>query len=174
MMWKRYKRRVLLAMSSQAFAQLVGLLLSTYWRPIDSRCCRTVSMLSPTTHVGLLHLLYLFNMLKDFSTLTARVFEEAGWVGRDAILMTGINAIIYILSTIPPWYLVDRWGRRVILLSGAVVVCSTGTLRLNTYLDIILDGTCTYSDWMVDVHRRPRNSKGGGHMCDYLQCGVWI
>lgn len=36
--------------------------------------------------------------------------------------MTGINAIIYILSTIPPWYLVDRWGRRFILLSGAVVV----------------------------------------------------
>ena len=36
--------------------------------------------------------------------------------------MTGINAIIYILSTIPPWYLVDRWGRRLILLTGAVVV----------------------------------------------------
>ena len=27
---------------------------------------------------------------------------EAGWIGRDAILMTGINAIIYILSTLPP------------------------------------------------------------------------
>lgn len=27
---------------------------------------------------------------------------EAGWVGRDAILMTGINAIIYVLSTLPP------------------------------------------------------------------------
>ncbi|KAI6162096.1 hypothetical protein EDD17DRAFT_1579918 [Pisolithus thermaeus] len=48
-MWKRYKRRVLLAMSSQAFAQL------------------------------------------------------AGWLGRDAVLMTGINAIIYVLSTIPTW-----------------------------------------------------------------------
>ncbi len=65
-------------------------------------------------------------------------FLEAGWHGRDAILMTGINAIIYLLSTIPPcvkfwvcmenmlifvrWYLVDRWGRRAILLSGAIVV----------------------------------------------------
>ncbi|KAI6136547.1 general substrate transporter [Pisolithus sp. B1] len=67
-MWKRYKRRVLLAMSSQAFAQL------------------------------------------------------AGWLGRDAVLMTGINAIIYVLSTIPTWYLVDRWGRRSILLSGAVTM----------------------------------------------------
>lgn len=26
---------------------------------------------------------------------------EAGWIGRDAILMTGINAIIYLLSTLP-------------------------------------------------------------------------
>lgn len=25
----------------------------------------------------------------------------AGWIGRDAILMTGINACIYVLSTIP-------------------------------------------------------------------------
>jgi hypothetical protein len=54
--------------------------------------------------------------------------------------MTGINAIIYVASTIPPyvthitlnvcahrpirWILVDRWGRRAILLSGAVVVCA--------------------------------------------------
>ncbi|CAL1695290.1 unnamed protein product [Somion occarium] len=83
-MWKRYKRRVLLAMSSQAFAQLNGINVISYYAP--------------------------------------RVFEEAGWVGRDAILMTGINAIIYVLSTLPPWYLVDRWGRRLILLTGAVVM----------------------------------------------------
>lgn len=83
-MWKKYKRRVLLAMSSQAFAQLNGINVISYYAP--------------------------------------RVFEEAGWVGRDAILMTGINAVIYVLSTIPPWYLVDRWGRRIILLSGAVVM----------------------------------------------------
>ncbi|KAF8996490.1 hypothetical protein BDQ17DRAFT_1364264 [Cyathus striatus] len=88
-MWRKYKRRVLLAMSSQAFAQLV---IISYYAP--------------------------------------RVFEEAGWRGRQAILMTGVNSIIYVLSTLPPWYLVDRWGRRPILLSGAVVMtaalCSTG------------------------------------------------
>ncbi len=65
----------------------------------------------------------------DFSP-SARVFEEAGWIGRQAILMTGINALIYLASTLPPWYLVDRWGRRPILLSGAVVMglslCATG------------------------------------------------
>lgn len=83
-MWRKYKRRVLLAMSSQAFAQLNGINVISYYAP--------------------------------------SVFEEAGWLGRDAILMTGINAIVYILSTIPPWYLVDRWGRRFILLSGAVIM----------------------------------------------------
>ncbi|KAL9711428.1 hypothetical protein Ac2012v2_005973 [Leucoagaricus gongylophorus] len=83
-MWRRYKQRVLLAMSSQAFAQLNGINVISYYAP--------------------------------------RVFEEAGWIGRDAILMTGINAIVYTLSTLPPWYLVDRWGRRPILLSGALVM----------------------------------------------------
>ena len=36
--------------------------------------------------------------------------------------MTGINALIYLLATTPTWVLVDRWGRRAILMSGAVVV----------------------------------------------------
>ncbi|KAF8233441.1 general substrate transporter [Tricholoma matsutake] len=91
-MWRKYKRRVLLAMSSQAFAQLNGINVISYYAP--------------------------------------RVFEQAGWIGRQAILMTGVNSIIYILSTLPPWYLVDRWGRRPILLSGASVMgmalCATG------------------------------------------------
>ncbi|KAF8078736.1 general substrate transporter [Lyophyllum atratum] len=84
MMWKKYKRRVLLAMSSQAFAQLNGINVISYYAP--------------------------------------RVFEEAGWLGRQAILMTGFNSLIYVLSTLPTWYLVDAWGRRTILLSGAVVM----------------------------------------------------
>ncbi|TFY71455.1 hypothetical protein EVG20_g1567 [Dentipellis fragilis] len=91
-MWKKYKRRILLAMSSQAFAQLNGINVISYYAP--------------------------------------SVFEEAGWLGRQAILMAGINAIIYLLSTVPTWYLVDRLGRRPILLSGAVVMgaalCATG------------------------------------------------
>ena len=36
--------------------------------------------------------------------------------------MTGINGLVYVTSTLPPWYLVDRWGRRPILLSGAVIM----------------------------------------------------
>lgn len=63
-MWLRYKRRLLIAMSSQAFAQLNGINVISYYAPL--------------------------------------VFEQAGWVGRDAILMTGINGIVYVASTIPP------------------------------------------------------------------------
>lgn len=47
---------------------------------------------------------------------------EAGWIGRDAILMTGINSLFYVVSTLPPWYLMDRAGRRPILLSGALAM----------------------------------------------------
>ncbi|KAI1793853.1 general substrate transporter [Ganoderma leucocontextum] len=100
-MWRRYKRRVLLAMSSQAFAQLVGRLTQSFWHSSN----RTVT--------------------------------EAGWIGRDAILMTGINSIIYILSTLPPWILVDRWGRRVILLSGAVIMAvALGLTGWWMYIDV--------------------------------------
>ncbi|KAH9837046.1 general substrate transporter [Rhodofomes roseus] len=98
-MWQKYKRRVLLAMSSQAFAQLNGINVISYYAP--------------------------------------RVFAEAGWVGRDAILMTGINAIIYLLSTLPTWVLVDRLGRRPILLSGAVVMAvALGLTGWWMYIDV--------------------------------------
>ncbi|KAG6889858.1 hypothetical protein C0992_003837 [Termitomyces sp. T32_za158] len=68
------------------------------------------------------------NGINVISYYAPRVFEQAGWIGREAILMTGVNALIYVASTIPPWYLVDRWGRRPILLSGAGVVCITPLL----------------------------------------------
>jgi len=83
-MWRRYKKRVLIAMSSQAFAQLDGINVISYYAPL--------------------------------------VFEQAGWHGRSAILMTGINALVYVASTVPPWYLVDRWGRRRILMSGGMTM----------------------------------------------------
>ncbi|KAJ6622568.1 general substrate transporter [Mycena sp. CBHHK59/15] len=113
-MWRRYKRRILLAMSSQAFAQLNGINVISYY----ARTSLTSPLHAPTHWIS------------------AKVFEEAGWHGRQALLMTGINAIIYTLSTLPPWYLVDRWGRRPILLSGAAVMglslCATGWFM---YLD---------------------------------------
>jgi hypothetical protein len=83
-MFKRYRKRVFIAMSAQALAQLNGINVISYYAPL--------------------------------------VFEQAGWYGRDAILMTGINGITYLASTVPPWYIVDSWGRRPILLYGAVAM----------------------------------------------------
>ena len=98
-MFRRYYKRVFIAMSAQALAQLNGINVISYYAPL--------------------------------------VFEAAGWHGRSAILMTGINAITYLLSTVPPWYLVDRWGRRRILLSGALaMVVSLSLISYFLFLQI--------------------------------------
>jgi hypothetical protein len=98
-MFKKYYKRLFIAMSAQALAQLNGINVISYYAPL--------------------------------------VFESAGWVGRDAILMTGINGITYLLSTVPPWYLVDRWGRRVILLSGAVaMIISLSAISYFIFIDV--------------------------------------
>lgn len=77
------------------------------------------------------------NGINVISYYAPYVFESAGWVGHDAVLMTGLNGITYFLSTIPPWYLVDRWGRRLILLTGAVAMAiSLSLISYFIYLDI--------------------------------------
>ncbi|KAL7663235.1 Major facilitator superfamily (MFS) profile domain-containing protein [[Candida] zeylanoides] len=60
------------------------------------------------------------NGINIVSYYAPMIFESAGWAGRSAILMTGINSLVYVGSTIPPWYLVDGWGRKPLLLTGAV------------------------------------------------------
>lgn len=103
-MFKRYRKRVFIAMSAQALAQLNGINVISYYAPL--------------------------------------VFEQAGWVGRNAILMTGINAITYLMSTIPPWYIVDSWGRRFILLSGALaMIVSLSAISYFIFIDIHLTPT---------------------------------
>lgn len=105
-MFRRYSKRVLIAMSAQALAQLNGINVISYYAPL--------------------------------------VFESAGWAGRSAILMTGINGITYLLSTIPPWYLVDNWGRRPILLSGAVaMIISLSMISYFIYIEIPATPTLT-------------------------------
>jgi len=43
---------------------------------------------------------------------------------------------VYVLSTIPTWYLVDIWGRRPILLSGALVMAfALSSVGYFLYLD---------------------------------------
>lgn len=58
--------------------------------------------------------------------------------------MTGINGISYLLSTIPPWYLVDGWGRRPILLTGAVaMLISLSLISYFIYIEIPATPTLT-------------------------------
>ena len=98
-MFRKYHKRLFIAMSAQALAQLNGINVISYYAPL--------------------------------------VFESAGWVGRDAILMTGINGLTYLASTVPPWYLVDKWGRRMILLSGAVtMILSLSAISYFIFIDI--------------------------------------
>ena len=105
-MFKRYSRRVLIAMSAQAMAQLNGINVISYYAPL--------------------------------------VFESAGWAGRGALLMTGINGLSYLASTVPTWYLVDRWGRRPILLFGAVaMIISLSLISYFIYVDIEATPTLT-------------------------------
>ena len=44
--------------------------------------------------------MHLAALAASYNTL---LLSAAGWLGRDAILMAGINAIIYLLSTLPTW-----------------------------------------------------------------------
>lgn len=77
------------------------------------------------------------NGINVISYYAPLVFEQAGWKGHDAILMTGFNSITYLLSTIPPWWVVDRWGRRPVLLTGAIaMVISLSLISYFIYLDI--------------------------------------
>ncbi|KAI5927953.1 sugar transporter STL1 [Camillea tinctor] len=82
------------------------------------------------------------NGINVISYYAPYVFESAGWIGHEAVMMTGINGITYFLSTIPPWYVVDRWGRRIILLTGAVAMAiSLSMVSYFIYLDIKLTPT---------------------------------
>lgn len=84
------------------------------------------------------------NGINVISYYAPLVFESAGWAGRDAILMTGINGFSYLASTIPPWYLVDRWGRRPILLSGAIaMLIALSLISYFIYIDVAATPTLT-------------------------------
>jgi len=85
-MWKRYRGRVLLAVSAQAFAQLVGFFRKTRTTPnISLSSCAVFETLQ--------------NGINVISYYAPLVFESAGWIGRDAIFMTGINGISTSLSS---------------------------------------------------------------------------
>ncbi|QPG75426.1 hypothetical protein FOA43_002780 [Brettanomyces nanus] len=61
-----------------------------------------------------------FNGINVISYYAPLVFEEAGWTGRGAILMTGFNSILYLFSTLIPWRLSETWGRKPLLIMGGL------------------------------------------------------
>jgi hypothetical protein len=77
-------------MSAQAFAQLVSLRPHQLRAITDELESRTESM------VRLLSQFRRYRTDLDLAVISyyaPLVFESAGWIGRDAILMTGINGI---------------------------------------------------------------------------------
>ncbi|KAI0462614.1 hypothetical protein LJB42_004110 [Komagataella kurtzmanii] len=81
-----------------------------------------------------------FNGINIISYYAPLVFEQAGWIGREAVLMTGLNAIIYILSTLPPWLLIDRWGRKPILICGGITM-GLSMLLVSIFMGLNLKNT---------------------------------
>lgn len=76
-----------------------------------------------------------FNGINVISYYAPLVFEHAGWVGRDALKMTGINSLIYLASTLIPWKLSETWGRRPLLIFGGLGMCiSLISISINSYL----------------------------------------
>lgn len=88
------------------------------------------------------------NGINIVSYYAPMIFESAGWVGRQAILMTGFNSLVYVASTIPPWYLVDGWGRKPLLLSGSILM---GFPLLIIAYSLFLDNTYTANTVVVCV-----------------------
>lgn len=98
------------------------------------------------------------NGINIISYYAPLVFQEAGFEDSKALLMTGVNALVYLASTIPPWFLVDKWGRKPILVSGGALmaVClflialfmfldKSYTLSLVALLVIIYNASFGYS-----------------------------
>lgn len=77
-----------------------------------------------------------FNGINIISYYAPMVFEQAGFNDSNALLMTGINSLVYLSCTILPWFLVDIWGRKPILISGgALMAVCLGLIALFMALD---------------------------------------
>lgn len=74
-------------------------------------------------------------------------FEHGPYVSD--VLIAMVECFLNLLRS---WFLVDRWGRRAILMSGGSVV-STFLARLTACIKLCLIDGCRFNnDWVVDVH----------------------
>ena len=76
----RYRKRTIIAVTAQMFAQLNGLNVISFYLP--------------------------------------NTLSNAGYTTEQALLFTAANSVIYAASTIPTWWLADKWGRRPLLMYG--------------------------------------------------------
>lgn len=61
-----------------------------------------------------------FTGINVYVAASNKVFESAGLEGRDVTMMSTILMFIHFVATLPSLYLIDKWGRRTLLLYGLV------------------------------------------------------
>lgn len=114
-----------------------------------------------------------FNGINVISYYAPLIFEKEGWIGSDCIKLTGINSIIYLLSTLIPWKLSDYWGRKPLLILGGLLmaisllsisISSKFNLSLNLILSIIIyNASFGFSwgpiGWLIGPEVLPNNAR---------------
>ncbi|CAF2394200.1 unnamed protein product [Rotaria sp. Silwood2] len=70
-----------------------------------------------------IQILQQFTGMNSIMYYAPSIFKQAGLSGqRAALLATGINGCVNVLATIPAILFLDKWGRRPILISGAILM----------------------------------------------------
>ncbi|KAA8917593.1 hypothetical protein TRICI_000286 [Trichomonascus ciferrii] len=69
-----------------------------------------------------------FNQLNGINIVSfylASTLSQAGFSTEKSLLYTVANSIVYIFATIPNWWLLDRWGRKPIMVMGSIMMMIT-------------------------------------------------
>lgn len=117
-----------------------------------------------------------FNGINVISYYAPLVFENAGWEGRDALKMTGLNSIIYLISTLIPWKLSESWGRKPLLIFGgagmgiSLILISINSLLKHSKLVVLF--VSVYNSmfgiswgpigWLIGPEVLPNKARSGG------------
>jgi hypothetical protein len=100
----RFFHRVMLGIGAQFMQQLCGINLITYYAPGEST--RSYESFAPTYSVSASKLV---------------IFEQSVGLSRDiSLLLSGFNGVAYFLSSLIPIWVVDRFGRRKLMLFAVI------------------------------------------------------
>ncbi len=115
-------------------------------RTRDLRRASLADLLRPAVRMALLFAVGLsfFGQFTGINTVTyysPTVFRYAGFARSDAIFITAAIGIITVLATVAGIWLVDRWGRRPLMLTSQITIVTAMTLLgLSFYLGPRLPG----------------------------------